>query len=151
MINKDFKKAIKIITERLKKNRIKWAVIGSTNLALQGMRITPRDLDVVVTLSDLKNIPKIFSEYPASRIKKLKSITEEPAWEVKIEIGDVKVQILGEKESGEYVNKLLKSRITYLEVDGIKVPCFTLETEADAYSETNREEKAKLIKKFLKS
>lgn len=145
----NFKKAIKIIHKLLNENKIKWALVGSTDMQLQGMDVNPRDLDIVVQLKDLEKMQEIFSEYNASPVKKLEPMTDEPAWEVKIEIEGVEVQILGERNTGEYVSKLLVNRLTKIKLDDIEIPCFTLEAEAQAYTETNREHKARLIHKFL--
>ncbi len=150
MLNENFKDALKIIQKRLTENNIKWAVVGSTNIQLQGMSVQPRDLDIVVQLQDLKKIREIFSDYDASDIKELKPLTDELSWEVKVEIKGIEIQIFGQKNTGEYVSKLLTNQITKLRLDNIEVPGFTLEAEAQTYSETNRKHKAQLIQEFLK-
>lgn len=149
-MNEQFKKALYVINKKMKEADIRWAVIGSANMALQGMEIMPRDLDIVATFDDLQKIKKLFSQYNASDILKLPTMTGEPAWEIKTEIEGVVVQFLGEKENGQYVSKLLIGRIMIVPVDNIVVPCLTLQAEARAYAETNRPAKAKLIKDFLK-
>lgn len=149
MINENFKKAIKIIHKLMNENKIKWALIGSTNMQLQGINVNPHDLDIVVQLKDLEKIREIFSDYNASAVKKLKPLTDEPSWEVKLKIKNVKVQILGERDTGEYVSKLLANKLTKKKIDDIKIPCFTLEAEAQSYTETNRKHKAHLIQEFL--
>lgn len=149
MINEKFKKAIKTIHKLMNENKIKWALIGSTNMQLQGMDINPRDLDIVVQLKDLEKMREIFSEYDASAVKELKPLTDEPGWEVKLDVGNVEVHILGERDTGEYVSKLLANKLTRIKIDDIEIPCFTLEAEAQTYAETNREYKARLIQEFL--
>lgn len=149
MMNENFKKAIKIIRKLTSKNKIKWALIGSTNMQLQWIKSTPRDLDIIVQLKDLEKIREIFSEYNPSVIKELKYPTNETSWEVKLKIENVEVQFSGEKDTGEYVRKLLTDKLTKKKIDNLQIPCFTLEAEAQAYLETNREHKAKLIQKFL--
>lgn len=84
MITEKFKKTIKIIHKRLENNKINWALVGSTNMQLQGMNVQPHDLDVVVQLKDLEKMREIFSDYTVSAVKKLKPLTNEQAWEVKI-------------------------------------------------------------------
>ncbi len=149
MLNKNFEEAIKIIFKKLNSNKIKWALIGSTNMAIQGMNVQPHDLDLVVQLKDLNKMREIFSEYNASAIKELKPLTDEPGWEVKIKIKNVEVQILGERDTSEYVSKLLANKLTKIKLEGIEVPCFTLDAEAQTYAETKREHKANLIREFL--
>ena len=93
MLNDKFKEAIKIIFDSLDKNKIKWALIGSTNMAFQGMDVNPRDLDIVVCFNDLKKIKGIFSEYDVSEIRELKTLMIEPAWEVKLDLNGVELKI----------------------------------------------------------
>tara|TARA_Y100000310_G_C20698667_1_gene827654 strand:+ start:1921 stop:2388 length:468 start_codon:yes stop_codon:yes gene_type:complete len=150
MTDENLKKAILIIQRLLNNNKIKWAIIGSTNMRLQGINVHPNDLDIVIQLKDLKKINKIFSEYNASAIKKLKPLGNEPSWEIKLKIGDIEVQILGEKSTGQYVSKLLANKLIKIEFGDLKIPCFTLETEAQTYEETNRKHKSNLIQDFLK-
>jgi len=147
MVPDEFKQAIKSLFEKLGSSSIKWAVIGSTNMALQGIDVTPHDLDIVVKLNDIEKVKDIFR---TDEIRKIKSTTKEPIWEVRTNINGVEVQIMAENFTGEYVSKLLAGRTTRVKIDNIDVPCFTLDAEAQAYSETNREHKAEIIHEFLK-
>lgn len=150
MISKEFEKVIKIINERFRKNKIQWALIGSTNMAIQGIKVIPRDLDIVVHLSDLKKIKSIFSEYNPSEIMELKPFTKEQVWEVKVIIENIEVQVLGERTTGEYVRRLLPNQLVKIKLDGADIPCFTLEAEAQTYAATKRQHKADLINNFLR-
>ena len=150
MLNENFKDALKIIHKRLTENNIKWTVVGSTNMLLQGIDVQPNDLDVVVQLQDLEKTREIFSDYDAAEIKELTPLVDEPSWEVKVEIEGVQVQIIGQRNTGEYVRKLLANQTTKVRLDDIEVPVFTLEAEAQTYSETKREHKAQVIQEFLK-
>ena len=69
MINKNFIKSLNIISKHLNNSRIKWAIIGSANMALQGIDITPKDIDIIVKLEDLENIKDIFHKYEISNIE----------------------------------------------------------------------------------
>lgn len=150
MIDNEFKKAIKIIHKRLERNKIKWALVGSTNLQLQGMEVQPHDLDIVIQLKDLEKIRRIFSDYDASAVNEMKTLTDVPACEVKAKINDIEVQFIGGKDADTYVSKLLAGRLISINMDNVEIPCFTLEAESQAYIETNREHKAHLIRDFLK-
>lgn len=110
-MNSNFKKAIKIIHERLESNNIKWALVGSMNMQLQGMNVQPRDLDVIIQLKDLEKMREIFSEYNPSLIKELKPFVDEPVWDVIIKIGDVEIQLFAERDTGPYVKKIISWKI----------------------------------------
>ncbi len=118
--------ALKIIRKRLEDNQIKWVLVGSTNMKLQGMETEPHDLDIVVQYKDLQKVSSIFSDYSSSAIMELKSLTSNPAWEVNTKINGIDVQFI----AGE-------------------VPCFTLEAEMQTYNETKREHKAHSIQQYL--
>ena len=149
MINNNFQQALKILAKKLNPNNIKWALIGSTNMAFQGIDIIPHDLDIVIQFEDLQEITPLFSEYNPSSINKLNPLNDKPAWEIKLKMNNVEVQILGEKDDGEYISKLLDDKITIKNLDNLKIPCFTLEAEAQTYEETHRPNKVRIIKEFL--
>lgn len=149
MMNENIKEAIKIIHELLGQNNIKWALVGSTNLQLQGMQIEPRDLDIVIQHRNLEKVSEIFTDYSASSVKELKTLSGEPAWEVKAKINGIETQFFGGDETDIYVSKLLASKIAMIKLENIEIPCFTLEAESQSYKETNREHKAHLIQEFL--
>ncbi len=153
MLSKEFQSALKSIREKLTKYEIAWALIGSANCSLQGVGIIPRDLDVIVKLDDLQKMDKIFDDYNVSATAELPSMakTGEPAWEVKLTIDTVPVHILGEKNSGVYVSKLLSKCFTEVKLDEMSIPCLTLYAEADAYDETNRSEKAERVRTFIQT
>ncbi len=158
MIPKQFKEAIKIIYTRINNKNFSWAFIGSTNCALQGMKLSPGDLDLVVRLDDLKWIPQIFKDYSPSKVEELRPDPRDLAWNAKLDkhpafnvyarVEGVDMQILGEKDDGDYVSKLIANRIVYVPFNGLKLPCFTLEAEAEAY-EIYRPKKAERIRQFL--
>lgn len=151
MMSEEFEKTIKLISRVLENNKIKWALVGSANMAIQGMNVDPRDLDIVVQLKNLKKMTKIFLNYRPSKINELKPFTKELAWEVKLIINNIEVQIFGERDTGEYVRKLLANKLIKIKLGEAEIPCFTLKAEAQTYAETNRGHKAKLTNKFLKS
>ena len=149
MINKKLKEVIILVAKKFKETKVKWALIGSTNLTLQGVDILPHDLDIVVESNNLRKIKKIFEEFKPSEFKETIPMTDKPAWEMRLNIMGVDVQIFGEKNNGIYVSKLLAKKLIYVELDNIEIPCFSLEAEMEAYSEKNRNDKVELIKKFL--
>ena len=146
---KILEKTILEVNRNLKNNKIKYALIGSANMLLQGMNVNPQDLDIIIQAKDLKKIQKIFSNDKLLPIKKLKTFTNNSAWEIKITLEKINVQILGEKDNGTYVSKLLGNKLIEISLGIIKIPCLTLMAEAQAYAETNRKQKSDLIKNFL--
>lgn len=161
MLPYNFSQAIKVLSKELNERHLEYALIGSSNLVLQGMELSPRDLDLVMEIDDLRKTPEIFRKYHASAVEELRPDSGDPAWTAKLQkhpawnvhfnIERIPVQILGEPNDGDYVSKLVAKRLVYFNIEGIKVPCFTLEAEADAYRETFRPQKAERIITFLRT
>ena len=97
----------------------------------------------------LEEVKSLFSDYSASPVREMKTLSGKLAWEVEAYINGVKVQFFGGDENDIYSGKMAARMTTKVSIDGIKVPCLTLEAEMKSYIETNREHKAKIIKDFL--
>ena len=126
MLSYDFKQTIRVLSGDLNEQHLEYALIGSSNLALQGMDLSPRDLDFVMKIDDLRKIPTILRKYMASDVEELRPDSGDPAWTAKLErhpawnvhfnIGKIPVQILGELTDGDYVSKLLSNRLVYIDL-----------------------------------
>lgn len=144
-----FIRAINVIYFRLNTSGIKWSITGSTNLQLQHINIIPHDLDIAMHQSDLKKINKLFIDHFASDVKELNVLSNIPAWEVKANICNVDVHFFGGDDNDIYTNKLISSKIILIALGSINIPCFTLSTELELYRQTWKNDKVKLIQKFL--
>jgi|SRR3989344_784440 len=149
MINHNFKEVLKIISLNLSNTNIKYAIIGSTNLLLQGMDVKPKDIDLVVSLEDFDKLSEVFSNFLIRNKEKLKTLEDRPAWDIKLKIHELEVQIITEPPEGIYTSKLLFGKIIKIKLDELSISCLTLAAEAQSYSQTNREHKAELIRNFL--
>lgn len=152
MISEQFIKALKIVAKRIEDNGITWAVIGSGALALQGMDVTPNDLDISVNVRDLEKIHELFADYSAAEAKEIETLSGKQAWDVLATIKGVETQFCGEKESNEdavWFNRVAAGLTNDVEVDGVRVPCISLPAAVEAYKELQRPQKVELIQKFL--
>lgn len=146
-----FQRALAELSERLESQDLRWAVVGSTSLALQGMDVQPRDIDIVVRREDLESVRQRFaSEYPSS-VRTVTHAAGEPTHEFTVMLDGVPVQIMAESASGPYVAKLLAGRTVPIRLQDETVPCLALDAEAEAYNETGRPKKAKRIRDFQRS
>ena len=62
MLNSTFVEVIKLISENIPSN-IKWAVDGSTSLALQGINVTPHDIDILTDREGVIRIQESLKNY----------------------------------------------------------------------------------------
>jgi len=150
MLSKEFKDVIKLICSGIKDKRIKWALVGSTNMYLQGINVDPNDLDITTNINSLKIFEKEFNEHIIKPISKnIKKKYSFKTNELKLLIKGIEVQIIGEHDNGVYFENINKGNIVLVGLDNIKIPCLSLSSEADAYSKTGRNNKADLIINFL--
>ena len=48
-------------------------------------------------------------------------------------LDNIEVEIFSQKDTGEYVKKLLANNLIKINLNGFEIPCFTLEAEAQTY------------------
>lgn len=144
------KDAIRTVYSRIDKSGIIWCLAGSANMQLQGIKVEPHDIDVVVQHKDLEKVRALFSDYSTSPVRTIEKIlSDNPAWEVEAYVSGVKVQFFGGDENDIYSSKMVAGMTTKVPMNEINVPCLKLEAEMKSYLETNREHKAKIIKDFI--
>ena len=147
MLNKEFSKVLAEVVEKLNKSKVKWTLIGSTNLALQGMELTPRDIDILASYDDIEIIKNYFLNFV---IKESGETSNGECYEIKYFIDGVEVQFCFEYSHGFYIKKINQNGVVYKKFNLLNVPCFQLDDEAAAYRYLGREKKAKMIEDFIK-
>ena len=153
MISKQFIKALAIVAQRLEKNDIAWAIVGSGALALQGMDVTPNDLDISVDVKDLEKIRAAFSDHYSTEVKEIETLSGKQALDVTANIKGVETQFCGELKTNEeaiWFNRVVSGMTNDIDVGGVRVPCISLLAAIEAYTELHRPQKAELIRAFLK-
>jgi predicted nucleotidyltransferase len=146
MISKKLLIALRTIHEKLKDKKIKWALIGSTNLALQGIKIRPKDIDILTDKNGALEINRLLKEYELKpvRLSHFKLFGSQYFGEFKIE--DIKIEVIGRLKKKKLLTKIV-------EIDGMNLPVVSLKEELKAYETLRREKdfnKIKKIKNFLK-
>ncbi len=149
MINKKFKEAIRLICIRLRGKKINWAVIGTTNLALQGIKIKPNDLDIVVNRNSLKTIADLFNNFIVQPIKKQTSAIKDipDFYELKLKIKRIDVHVSGEERGSLFLRGMKNKKMIRLE--NVNVPCLSLKSGMEVYLKMGRKSRVKLIKNFM--
>ncbi|HPN54936.1 MAG TPA: hypothetical protein PLB52_03335 [Candidatus Moranbacteria bacterium] len=148
MLQKDIEKVLIFIAEKLNNAKINWLLIGSSNLALQGVPLEPNDVDISVGISDYNKIKNIFNKYKTLSGTTLKN---KEAEEVTYLIKGVKVHFCFEYDHG-FFNKFLKNNDKLkIKIGSVDIFCNSLVGEIEAYTHLDRKEKAESISKFLKT
>ncbi len=137
------------VCKRLNEQNLKWYLIGSTGLVLRDMDIgrNPKDIDILIQLSDLSDVKNIFKDYrPFCEEREL---GEGHGEQIRLRIEGRQIHFCAESQNGVYFkilgDKIINERIVY---KGFTIPVFPLELEEKCYEEMGRPERVKLIKDF---
>ncbi|MFH1774728.1 MAG: hypothetical protein ABH874_07215 [Methanobacteriota archaeon] len=156
MINQKIIKALKIINQKLKDQKIKWVLVGSTSLALQGVKIKPKDIDILTNREGAYEVNKLLKEYEIKPIKFGKSnvfqsyLGEFRVNKIKVEVmGNLKEKIGGKWES---LSPRLKSP-KIIKIEGMNLPVSPLKEQLKSYKFRGRKKdsiRVQRIKEALK-
>ena len=130
MISAKIVRALLKMSEVLEPKKVAWAVDGSTALALQGIDITPADLDILSDREGAYRISRLFAGAVVAPVRYRKSVR---FWshfgEMKIE--GVKVEVMGNLrvfQDGKWSKVMSPStrKIKWVKVERIKIPVVSL-------------------------
>jgi predicted nucleotidyltransferase len=148
-------KVLERVSKFLKGKRIRWAIVGSTTLALQGIEIKPKDIDILTTKEGAYKISSILKEYEIKPVKFRRSKIFSSHFG-RFLIDGIKVEVMGGlkgKIGGKWVS--LTGRLKRLEkvkVGNIRIPVPRLKDQLEVYSKINRKknlERVRKIREFL--
>jgi len=123
-------KALEVIYKKLKDSTIEWYVTGKTNIALHGLPVKPRGIDVVIHNSDLDRFLELFKDCIRSGIVILNN---GEAQECSLSICDVEVIVCAEYDHG--IRWRAFNGADILATDAMAIPCFALKAECQLESE----------------
>lgn len=130
-------------------HEIKWAVTGSTGLALQEMVITPDDLDVYIASRDIERAREILKKYEPTAIQQVNKENGQVIREFNCKMGEVPVQFFTADENDPYTLALKEWGTRAVCIGTLFLPVMPLEAQAQAYRATGRAEKAEAVEKYL--
>lgn len=148
-MKESFKIALREVQNRLKGADIKWAVFGSTNLALRGIEIEPNDIDILTDEKGAYEIEKLFSKYSTRKVVYCSNGKVTSHFGA-LGIAGVKAEVVGDYTLNKDMQLILdvKDRIM-VNFENMEIPCVSLEEELVAYGKNNESEKKKLIENYL--
>jgi len=156
MIENKLLTALKLLTKKLEGKNIKWIVVGSLSLALQGVKIKPKDIDILTNRKGAYRINSILKEYEVKPVKFEKSKIFS-SYLGKFRIKKVKVEVMGNlkaRVNGKWVS--LMSRLKhpqYVKIKNAKIPVSRLEEQLKVYAKIKRNKnpvRVRKIEEFLK-
>lgn len=143
MIDSTLIDALRIIYDRLTHQNIRWVLVGSVSLALNGVNIEPEDIDILTDKEGAYRINELIKEYEVRPVKFGQTET------VKSHLGEflirgIKVEVMGdmwEKVRGEWQD-MTRQRLTaprIIRFPGMDLPISQLADQLASYEASGRE------------
>ncbi|MGQ4833783.1 MAG: nucleotidyltransferase domain-containing protein [Candidatus Asgardarchaeia archaeon] len=155
MVPKKIIDALKIIVDDFKKHKIKWVIAGSLSLALQGVDIVPKDIDIITTKEDALRLNKIWKEYTIKSVSFGQTEFFRSYFGI-FQINDVKIEVMGnleEKRKDKWVSLMNRLNFPkYVIIENMQLPVSPLEDQLKSYEMSGRKkdiERAIKIRKVL--
>ncbi len=135
MLNPTFVEVLKLISENIPSN-IKWAVDGSTSLALQGIDVTPRDIDILTDHEGAIGIQESLKKYnvvPISHSSNEKYDSYFGTFKVK----GIRVEVMGDLRvlrSGKWgiLQNPSTVDIANTNLEGISIPVVSVKSQTES-------------------
>jgi hypothetical protein len=142
----------KIYTQ-LKDTNVNWVVTGSLSFALQGIPVTPHDIDIQTDEAGAFEIERCFSEYVVRNVV-FSSTDKIRSHFGALLIDGIEVELMGDiqkrLEGGSWEEPVdLERHKRIVEVESMHIPVLSLEYEYQAYLKMGRLERAQMLKELI--
>lgn len=124
-----------------------FVLVGSCSLALQGIAVIPRDIDILTTPEGLERIDALLAPY-RTRAPYFDDTEGRNSFRAFYEFEGIEVEVLGNVDNAYRASDFLNHRVL-VERDGVEIPCLDLPAELAAYRGMGRADKVALIEAFL--
>jgi len=152
MIDRQFVNALRIITSELENEEINWVLGGSVNLALQGVDVSPRDIDIVTDKQGAFKIGELLKDYEIKKVGLTRS-EKFSSYLGKFRIKGLEVEVIGslrtKTSKGKWAKSFKPKHKVTLKLKEMKIPASPLEVELKAYEILGRTETLQKIREAL--
>ncbi|MFP4507368.1 MAG: nucleotidyltransferase domain-containing protein [Candidatus Acetothermia bacterium] len=152
MIPDEHLNVLRKLYSRIEDNGIDWVVTGSTSFALQGVPVTPNDVDIQTDESGAYEIEELFSD------RVIKEVEFSSTERIKSHFGalmihGILVELMGAVQKyydGEWEPPIdIDRHKKFISLEGMEIPVLDLAYESLAYRRFGRVETADRLEKFL--
>lgn len=151
-VDESSRRVLETLAETLSSRSPPWALTGSTSFALQGVPVSPNDVDVQTTEDGAYAIADAFPD----RVVETVSFSEAESIRSHFGVLDfdgVRVEVMGalqkRRPDGTWEPPVdVTDHRTFVTVDGTPIPVLTLSYEAEAYERLGRSERASLLAEY---
>ncbi len=143
-------RVVRLLVDRLSDDTPPWALTGSTSFALQGVPMTPNDVDVQTTENGAYAIEAEFEETVVEPVSERVS-DEMRSHYGKLRLADLEVELMGDLQKRDATGAWeppvdVTDHRTWVSFDGRDIPVLDLAYEARAYERLGRTETARLLR-----
>lgn len=134
--------ALRVISRFLKDREIEWVLVGSTSLALQGVNVDPKDVDILTDKKGAYEIAEVLREYEIQPVFFSRSELFASHFG-KFNIRGIHIEIMEDLEiltDGSWINVTadrLQSR-HICKIGDIEIPVSSLEKQLEFYKKSSR-------------
>lgn len=137
--------ALKTLVEKLKDQDIHWVFAGSVSLALQGVNVTPGDIDIITNKTDAYKINELLRDYETKKVEFRKGETYQ-SYLGEFYINSVKIEVMGEfREKSKqkwFDSKARLASPVIMQFYGMQLPVSPLLLQLRSYESSAREKDA---------
>lgn len=154
MVSEHHLKALREIETRLRGSGVEWAITGSVGLALQGVEVEPRDLDIQTDEQGAYEIERLFAEHSVRKVRHSAAVRVQSHYGA-LEIGGVEVEIMGDLQTREMggawsAPEPVKEHRKWVQLSDMNLPVLPLDYAIEAYRRLGRLEKVDLLERWLR-
>jgi hypothetical protein len=154
MIDRAYLDVLRTLDARLSGTGVVWVVTGSLGFALQGVPVTPHDIDLQTDAGGAYAIARLFAEYAVHPVAFSSAATIRSHFGA-LAIAGITVEIMGDIQKrlpdGDWDDPVdLQRHRRVVEVAGMQLPVLSLEYERGAYLQLGRTETATMLEEWLR-
>jgi hypothetical protein len=137
------------LSARLADRSVTWALTGSTSFALQGVALTPTDIDLQTTEAGAYAVEELFPEQIVEPVSFAETETIRSHFGALV-LDGIRVEVMGavqkRRPDGTWEPPVdISEHRTVVDVDGMRIPVLSLDYEAAAYERLGRSARAALL------
>jgi hypothetical protein len=144
--------ALRIITKKFSEHNLNWVLIGSTALAIHGVDVDVRDIDIKTDQESINKIGELLNEYAIETVHYKESEKFKSIYGL-FNISGVQVEIFTDlecKTDGEWEKIPNFDKVVIKKCEEMNIPLIDLHEEYEAYKKLGRIDKANKILEILK-
>lgn len=151
MVGQNIIRALRAVYGKLRDEKVRWVLIGTTSLALQGLDTVVEDIDILTDRAGAFRIGELLREYEVRPVEFGRSGIFESYFGV-FEIEGVSVEVMGElkeRVGDRWLSAIQKLDCpTRVEIEGMSIPVSSLREQLMAYERLGRKGDLASIKKI---